>query len=238
MEREINIPDNKQNVWEHIFEDMLSTFDFDLVRFGRGYYGLRDRQGVNLGHIEQDVFTNAGDIIQRLDIYIHDYIIVDLENELRNWEINGPTAEQVLNGDNPFTILDCEWYRRVGKLLPETDKKFGQEFIEQHSFDFDVLELILEKFTEVNLENISAIVIDRKVRIVSVTETYSKNFLVLADTEEQAAAIVDDLWNKGDLGNFDGEDYLSDSYHCDDVTEEYGDLPTDHLELVNPDEDK
>ncbi|MDE7089638.1 MAG: hypothetical protein K2O54_05920 [Prevotella sp.] len=238
IERRIDIPDNAQNVWEHIFEDMLSTLDFDLVRYGRGYYGLLDRQGANLGGIEQCVFTNAGDIIERLDCYLHDSFIEDLGNELKAYNINGPSDEQVLNGDKPFSVSDFEWYRRVALLLPITDKEHGTEFVENHAFEFDVVSLVTQHFEEVNLQNISAIVTDRKIRIVSVTEKFSRNFLVLADTEEQATKIVDGLWNNGSLGDFNGEDYVPDSYICDDITREYGDWPTDGLELVNADDNE
>lgn len=237
IERRIEISENKQNVWEHIFEDMLSMLDFDLVRYGRGYYGLSDRQGANLGGIEQCVFQTAEQIIDRLDVYIHDSIIEDLDRELDDYHIQCPSNEVLLKGNKRLEYMDCDYFLLLLNWLEENSEE-GKEFVENHRYEYDCLELITKHFEEVDLQNISALITDRKVRIVAVTEKFSKCFMVIAESQEEATEIVGEAWNDGSLGDFDGSNYVPDSYLCDDITEEYGDWPTDGLELVNPDEDK
>lgn len=235
MYKEINIPKEKQNKWEHLFEELLSVVDFKLVRYGRGYYGLSDNQGANLGGIEQCVFKTAEQIIDRLDAYIHDSIINDLDEELDTYHIQCPLNDVLLKGDSRLEYTDCDYFRILLEWLQENSEE-GKEFVENHRYDYDCLELITKYFEEVDLQNISALITDRKVRIVAVTETYSKCFMVVAESQEEAKEIVGEAWNDGSLGDFDGSNYVPDSYLCDDITEEYGDWPSDDLELVRPED--
>lgn len=231
MLNDIIITKENQNHWEQVFQELLDLMDFQLVRYGRDYYGLSDKQGANLGGIEETVFQNAGEILERLDTYTHDYIITDIEEELKDYEINCPTDAQILNGDEPFKVGECEWYWRLLRLLPISDKEHGTEFINKHFMDYNALDLILNHFEEVDLANISAIETDRKIHVVSVSETYVKQFCVLADSNEEALQIVDSEWNNGNLGEMSGNDYLDDSYQIDDVTKELEDYPAE-FELV------
>ena len=59
---------------EELFDELLALLEFDLVKYPDGW-GVHDQQGVNLGGIEGDRFDNAKDIIDRLEIYIYDYLI-------------------------------------------------------------------------------------------------------------------------------------------------------------------
>ena len=236
MLKEITISRDKQNKWERTFEEMLNLMECSFVRYGKGYYGLYDEQGANLGNINDDTFTDASSIIDRLDMYIHDYIIRDIEEELENYEINCPTDEQILNGEPPFRLTDCEWYYRLLTLLPQSDASQGIEFIVNHKFDYEALDMILHHSDEINLENISYIETDKKLRMITVTETYSKSFVVLADSSEEAQEIVNSKWNNGELGEMEGENYIPDSFQISDDTDAWTDIPIDFFDVIKQNE--
>lgn len=67
----------------------LNHFDFDyeiVEDHGKKQVALIDLQGANLGNIEQDRFAIGDDtvaqIIDRMDVYIHDSVIVEFEEAL------------------------------------------------------------------------------------------------------------------------------------------------------------
>lgn len=62
---------------EKLFAEFLFLTEFELVKHEDGY-GLRDLQEVNLGNIESDRFRNGAEILDRMGIYINDYILEDL----------------------------------------------------------------------------------------------------------------------------------------------------------------
>ena len=68
-----------QNEYEKLFEDFLDLTEFTLIKHKDGW-GLYDRQGGNFGNIEGDRFKSAAEILDRMDIYVDDYIREDLEN--------------------------------------------------------------------------------------------------------------------------------------------------------------
>ena len=81
----------QQNKWEGLFDQFLNLTEFSLVRHQYGYnettgsYGIWsvvDEQGANLGNIEGDRFNSASEIIDRMNIYIRDYIIESTEEVL------------------------------------------------------------------------------------------------------------------------------------------------------------
>ena len=112
-----------------MFDAFLSVTDFKLIKHSDGF-GLEDLQFANLGDIEGDRFTTAMGIIDRMDVYVNDYLLNDIDELLseRNIEVTWP-----------FT---CEAYLENAKeLLPE------------YSWDFEVLDMICNHIDEVNLEN-------------------------------------------------------------------------------------
>lgn len=130
-----------QNKWEKLFEQWLDLTEFSLIRHKSdydehsdeyGYWSLIDRQGANLGDINQDRFDNAGQILERMDIYIHDYIVEDIENCL---DEKGLLPEYEYDGYDDILI-------NAAPLLPE------------NKWEFDVLDMIVNHFDEIDLENV------------------------------------------------------------------------------------
>ena len=78
----------QQNKYEKLLDEFLDLTEFRLVRHQNdydeysdeyGHWSLIDSQEANLGDIENDRFKNAAQILDRMDIYIHDYIIEDIQ---------------------------------------------------------------------------------------------------------------------------------------------------------------
>ena len=118
-----------KNKYEILFDEFLIITEFELVKYPDGF-GLVDLQGANLGDIEGDRFETAEDIIDRMDVYVNDYFLNDIDDLLdeKNVEINWP-----------FT---CEAYLENAKeLLPE------------YPWEFEILDMICNHTKEINLEN-------------------------------------------------------------------------------------
>lgn len=140
----------KQNKWEKLFEEFLECVEFTLVKYKTTddeydpwRWGVHDRQGANLGDIESDRFTCAEDILDRMDTYITDYFYADLEDELNAYEVDLEWRE-VPDGAT-------EW------LLLKNDAKFvnkNKKYFDEHSFEFNVLDMMVNHVDEINLENI------------------------------------------------------------------------------------
>lgn len=132
-----------QSKWERLFERFISGVDFTLIKNKDGTWSLSDNMGANLGDIESDKFYSAGDIIDRLDIYINDYFYGDLKDELEAYDVD-------LEGrDVPYTAE--EW------LALQSNQEFYSKnvsYFENHKFSFDVLDMIANHFEEIDLENI------------------------------------------------------------------------------------
>ena len=130
------------NRWEKLFEEFLDCVDFTLMKHTDGW-GVHDRQGANLGDIEDDRFEDAEDVLDRMDTYITDYFYADLEDELSVYEV------------------DLEWREvpsdAIGWLLLRNDAEFAEKnkkYFDNHSWEFDVLDMITNHEDEINLENI------------------------------------------------------------------------------------
>lgn len=130
----------QQNKYEKLFDEFLDLTEFRLVRHQNGYdeysdeYGhwsLIDSQGANLGDIEGDRFESAAQILDRMTIYINDYIVEDIEECL---EEKGLLPEYEYNSWDDILI-------NAAPLLPE------------NKFEFDLLDMIINHFDEINLEN-------------------------------------------------------------------------------------
>ena len=132
----------EQNKWESLFEDFLDVTEFALVKHTDGW-GLRDRQGANLGCIDEDRFENAQDILDRMETYIVDYFYHDLEDELEAYEVDMDGREV------PESAQDWLDLRADAEFC---DK--NQEYMDNHAFEFNVLEMIAHHANEINLENV------------------------------------------------------------------------------------
>lgn len=120
--------------YTELFSEFLELIGFDLIKTtdedNDVVWKLKDAQYGNLGDIEDDEFYNAEDILGRLDMYVEDYLISDLE------EIIGK------NFNSWEDLLDyCERHRKTKRLLDS-------------STDIDTLDMILNHADEVDLEKV------------------------------------------------------------------------------------
>ena len=118
----------QQNKWEKLFDEFLDLTEFTLIKH-QNDWSLIDNQGGNIGDIEGDRFTSAGQLLDRMDSYIVDYITTPLEQELFNKGIYVEETE---------LLHDVLFFR---KDLPD------------NQWDFDVIEMICNHFEEINLNN-------------------------------------------------------------------------------------
>ena len=116
-----------KNTYEKLFDEFLIITDFQLLKHKDGTFSLKDLQLANLANIEGDRFTSVLKILDRLDIYIQDYLISDIEEAL----------------DEKSIEIDCAWgeYGQYRDLIPD------------YKFDFDLLDMIVNHSNEVDLNN-------------------------------------------------------------------------------------
>jgi len=119
---------SEQSDFEALFDEFLSVIEFQLVKHTDGW-GVEDRQGANLGDIEQDRFKNALSLIDRLDIYIQDYFVSVLEDG-----------------------LGAERYDNWKLLLEAADEKLSSDGLNQYRFELKILDMICNHPGEINLE--------------------------------------------------------------------------------------
>lgn len=132
----------KQNKWEELFEQFMELTEFTLTQYKDGW-GVIDGQGANLGDIQSDRFENAADIFDRMDIYINDYFFNDLEEELEAYNVDLEGREVPWNADEWLALRgDKEFYKK------------NKKYFDEHSFEFDVLDMIVNHEGEINLENV------------------------------------------------------------------------------------
>ena len=116
-----------KNTYEKLFDEFLNITEFRLLKHKNGTFSLEDLQCANLGNIEDDRFETASEVLDRMDIYIQDYLIVDIEVAL----------------DEESIEIDCDW-KEYGKY---------RDLIPDYRFDFDLLDMIVNHSNEVDLNN-------------------------------------------------------------------------------------
>ena len=116
-----------KNTYEELFDEFLALTEFLLLKHKDGTFSLEDRQGANLGDIEDDRFETASEVLDRMDVYIQDYLVVDIEDAL----------------DEESIAIDCDW-KEYGKY---------RDLIPDYGFDFDLLDMIVNHSNEVDLNN-------------------------------------------------------------------------------------
>lgn len=122
----------QQNKWEKLFDEWLEVTEFTLVKH-QNNWSLIDKQGGNIGDIEGDRFISAGQIFERMDSYIEDYIVNPIEQILDMNNID----------DIDRLVALCDW----------NDILEYRPFLPDSEWDFDVLDMICNHFDEINLEN-------------------------------------------------------------------------------------
>ena len=116
-----------QNTYEKLFDEFLDLTEFRLLKHKDGTFSLEDRQHANFGNIEDDRFEAASEVLDRMDVYIQDYLITDIEDAL----------------DEESIAIDCDW-KEYGKY---------RDLIPDYRFDFDLLDMIVNHSNEVDLNN-------------------------------------------------------------------------------------
>ena len=71
----------KKNKYEELFDAWMDITEFRLLKYGNKF-GVEDLQGADLGDIQSDRFATAMEIIDRMDVYINDYLICDIDDAL------------------------------------------------------------------------------------------------------------------------------------------------------------
>lgn len=130
------------NKYTKLFADFLHTMDFGLCKKPNGY-ALIDYQGAYWGGIAEDRFDSAESIVDRLDIYIDDYFLDDLEEEAPNYGISDETIVDILGFADWFA-----WFTE------NKDKAEYQKFINTHGFEFEVADLVVNHLDEVCLDDV------------------------------------------------------------------------------------
>lgn len=129
--------------YDAVCRAFLDLIEMELVRYEDGF-GVIDLQGANLGDIQSDRFQNASELIDRLDIYINDYYITDLEEEYTEY-FDTP------DGESPYHTAEdwCEMFKLIAFKGSAAEK-----FITAHLHEFQVLDMILNHADEVSLDNV------------------------------------------------------------------------------------
>lgn len=89
-----------------------------------------DKQGADLGSIESDRFKDAAGILDRMDAYINDYFVSDIVED-----------------------SGCIEYRNWSELLAFAREHMAPEDLERYHLDLEILDMICNHPSEVNLEN-------------------------------------------------------------------------------------
>ena len=123
-----------KNTYEKLFDEFLNITEFRLLKHKDGTFSLEDQQCANLGDIEDDRFETASEVLDRMDIYIQDYLIRDIEDAL----------------DEKSIEIDCAW------------EEYGQyrDLIPDYKFDFDLLDMIINHPDEIDLNNCDYSLVD------------------------------------------------------------------------------
>ena len=116
-----------KNTYEKLFDEFLNITEFLLLKHKDGTFSLEDLQRANFGNIEDDRFETASEVLDRMDVYIQDYLVVDIEDAL----------------DEESIAIDCDW-KEYGKY---------RDLIPDYRFDFDLLDMIVNHSNEVDLNN-------------------------------------------------------------------------------------
>ena len=116
-----------KNTYEELFDEFLALTEFRLLKHNDGTFSLEDRQCANLGDIEDARFETASEVLDRMDVYIQDYLAAGIEDAL----------------DEESIVIDCDW-KEYGKY---------RDFLPDYGFDFDLLDMIVNHPDKIDLNN-------------------------------------------------------------------------------------
>ena len=123
-----------QNTYEKLFDEFFDLTEFRLLKHKDGTFSLEDQQCANIGDIEDDRFETAPEVLDRMDVYIQDYLITDIEDAL----------------DEKSIEIDCDW-KEYGKY---------RDFLPDCKFDFDLLDMIINHPDKIDLNNCDYSLVD------------------------------------------------------------------------------
>lgn len=130
------------------FKELLSELDFDVYKDSNGSYRLYDRQGVNLGSIDEETFEDAREIADRLDIYYEDYFFKELEDKFESYKDELKVDDEQM----PFSMEGwIDFYEKLKKSNPEIAEKF--------EYQIDYFKVILDAINEPDKINLDMIII-------------------------------------------------------------------------------
>lgn len=120
------------------FSDFISSMDFTVVKVGE-MFALRD--DADLGDIHSDTFDNAADMTGRLDIYINDYYIEDIAEQMK-----AAGLEDIIPLDEMTSIESI--YNAIKDNFGDNRVK---KFFDNNISDMTALDLCINKIDEVDL---------------------------------------------------------------------------------------
>lgn len=121
-----------------LFEDYLEMLDFELVKHDDGY-GVIDKQGGNLGGIENERFANCIELVDKLDIYTNDCVVYPIEKELESYGY--------------YDYPQNDW----GGLMNFCWEKLDDKRLRYMRWELDILDLICDysRVAKINLDDLS-----------------------------------------------------------------------------------
>lgn len=121
-----------KNKHEKLFDEFLDLTEFTLIKHNNGW-GLKDKQEGNLGDIENDRFENATQLLDRMDIYIQDYIAKPLQECLNEMD---ETKEGEYSDDFEELVNTC-----------------ANHYPPLNAWDVEVLDTVVYHSEEIDLNN-------------------------------------------------------------------------------------
>lgn len=115
-----------------LFVNFLYSTEFALDKDEDGYY-LVDLQRANLGNIDEDRFDSAEEIFDRMDIYIEDYFVADLDDWAEHYKIELPGS-----------------YEEMLHFIDDNAERYPLTDIEKYSYE--VLDMIVNHHDDIDLE--------------------------------------------------------------------------------------
>ena len=190
IKEDFMMEDTMKKDYNELFGEFLDLIEFSLIKNDNGTFSLEDRQGGNIGNIEEREYTTAYDMIEDLDIYIDDYIIRAIGDELR---LKGKIE------DDDFSYYPAEDLLKYRDLLPDS------------AWDFDVLDMLVNHSDEIDLDKV-AINLDESLKESRLSAPYKYRGCKVQETMSSWVATAEDGLTIGSSRTRVGAEALIDDY--------------------------
>lgn len=124
---------NEPNKWERLFFEYIEFVDCTLCKVSDCQYGLKDNMSTNFANMENEIYSNAFEIAEKLSYFENDYIFSDLCEDLEKVNIG-----YLHDFKQPQLILS---YRH---------------FLPNQSWKFDIIDMLYNHLDDINLNKIAA----------------------------------------------------------------------------------